>query len=608
MTLTAGTKLGPYEIVAPLGAGGMGEVYRARDTRLERDVALKVLAPALTADPDLRERFDREARAISQLSHPHICTLHDVGEQGGTAFLVMELLGGETLSARLAKGALPIDEALAIAIQIADALDTAHRRGIVHRDLTPGNVMLNKGSAKLLDFGLAKASAPAIGGAGQSMLPTTPAHLTVQGAILGTFQYMSPEQLEGQEADARSDIFAFGAVLYEMLTGRKAFDGKSQASLIAAIIRSETPPVSHVRPVAPAALDRIIATCLAKDPDDRWQSARDLMRELRWVAESAPSPAAPRAVRSRALPWAVAVTLGVALIAVVLTTTRAREKLVDPAVTRLSLTPPEKSKFLRTPPAISPDGRRVVFAATTDDGKSQLWIRSLESLIAQPLADTDNAIFPFWSPDNTSVGFFAAGKLRRMNVSGGPVTTLADAPAGRGGTWSPAGIIVFAPTIYSGLYQIAASGGPVTPAVHFDPQAPPRKFPCFLPDGRHFLYLYGAGGRDQQTIRIGSVDSPEDDRILVTDADGSAVYSQGHLLFVRGTTLVARQFDVSRLELAGEEVPVAEHVGGTSYSQSWMFSVSSSGVLAYLSAGGADQQLTWVDRAGQRLGDRKSVV
>ena len=609
MPLSSGTRLGPYEVVAQIGAGGMGEVYKARDTRLDRTVAIKVLPAALAVDPDFRERFDREAPAISQLTHPHICTLYDVGEDHGTAFLVMELLGGETLADRLTKGALPIDEALTIAIQIADALDAAHRRGIVHRDLKPGNVMLTKGGAKLLDFGLAKAGGSAIAGGGLSMLPTTPPNLTAKGTILGTFQYMAPEQLEGRDADARTDLFALGVMLYEMLTGRRAFEAKSQATLIAAIIGSDPPPVTQLQPNAPASLNRIVATCLAKDPDDRWQSARDLMRELRWVADggapidstaSNAAHASPRSRWSRAMPWMVAGILGAALIAV--SERHFRETPVEAPAIRLSIVPPDKTRLFRTPPAVSPDGRQIVFAATSGEGKSQLWLRPLDSLTARPMAGTDGAIYPFWSPDNTSIGFFAAGKLQRMNVAGGPATPLADAPAGRGGTWSPNGVIVFAPSIYSGLHQVAASGGDVRPATRFASGTPTQKFPCFLPDGRHFLYLSGAGGRDQQSIRLGSLDSLDDSRTLLTSADGSAMYGQGQLWFVRGTTLVARPFDDRRFAFTGEEVPAAERILRANPLQSWVFSVSTNGVLAYASAGANLQTLTWVNRAGQPLG------
>ena len=386
----------------------MGEVYKARDTRLDRTVAIKMLPATLAADPQFRERFDREARAISQLTHPHICTFYDVGEHQGTAFLVMEYLEGETLADRLKKGALPLDDALKVAIQIADALSTAHRHGIVHRDLKPGNVMLTKAGAKLLDFGLAKASGPTIAGAGLSMLPTTPPNLTAQGTILGTFQYMAPEQLEGKEADARTDIFAFGAVLYEMLTGKKAFSGASHASLISSIMSSQPPSVSMVQTLAPAELDHLIARCLAKDPEDRWQSARDVKLQLSWIAAAPPAPAIKsNSSRQRLLGWALA---GVALVAVIgaiaiLVARRAPAPAAEPV--QFVIPPPEKASFSAdlNAQAVSPDGRQIAFVASGSDGTPQLWIRRLDSLNARTLAGTDGAAQPFWSPDSRSVGF-----------------------------------------------------------------------------------------------------------------------------------------------------------------------------------------------------------
>jgi serine/threonine protein kinase len=583
MELKPGAKLGPYEILARIGAGGMGQVWKARDTRLDRLVAIKV------SQEQFSERFEREARAISSLNHPHICTLYDVGPD----YLVMEYLEGQPL-----QGPLPLDAALRLALQTAEALDAAHRKGIVHRDLKPANILITKSGIKVLDFGLAKIEPTKDAVVNDATLSQA---LTQQGSIVGTLQYMAPEQLQGKAADARADIFSFGCVLYEMLTGKRAFEGANSAIVMAAILEREPPSLAEV---APPALDWALRRCLAKDPEERWQSARDLRAALERVSHSGtevtselkPSPSKRR--------WmAAAVTLAAILAAVIVSVTYFRQKPPETTVMRLSIAPPERNRFGRfTSPAVSPDGRHVVFAATSDDGKDQLWLRPLDSLTAQPLEGTENAIYPFWSPDNKSIGFFAAGKLKRMNVSGGPATTLAEASTGRGGTWSPDGVIVFAPAIYSGLYQVAASGSEVRRATRFDPGTPPKKFPWFLPDGRHFLYLFGAGGRDRQTIQIGSLDSPEEDRTLLSSADGAAMYAQGHVLLVRGTTLVARPFDAKRLAFTGEEVPVAEHLLIRGPLQSWVFSVSSNGVLAYESGGVSARQLTWLDRAGKRLG------
>ncbi|HEX9147748.1 MAG TPA: protein kinase, partial [Thermoanaerobaculia bacterium] len=417
MPLSPGTRLGPHEIIEPLGSGGMGEVYRARDTRLDRMVAVKVLPAHLTDNDELRQRLEREARVISQLSHPHICALYDVGHQDGVDYLVMEYLEGETLTDRLGRAPLPAEQVLRYGVQIADALDKAHRQGIVHRDLKPGNVMITKSGVKLLDFGLAKFRAVGSDGAfsAASVLPTrTDASLTAQGTILGTFQYMAPEQLEGSEADARSDIFALGAVLYEMATGKKAFAGKSQASLIAAILDATPPPISTVQPMTPPALDRVVKTCLEKDPEDRWQTAHDVMLELKWIAEGGSQAGLPASVvarrRSRErLAWIVASILAASTAALgVLELKRPR---AAPSIVRSSILSPDKTTFSFVgggagPVVISPDGRQLAFVALDTGGKRRLWIRSLETLLAKPLPATEGATYPFWSPDSRFLGFF----------------------------------------------------------------------------------------------------------------------------------------------------------------------------------------------------------
>jgi eukaryotic-like serine/threonine-protein kinase len=603
MTIGPGARLGPYEIQSAIGAGGMGEVYRARDTRLDRTVAVKVLPEHIASDPDFKQRFEREAKTLAALSHPHICPVFDVGSQNGTDFLVMEYLEGETLEQRLKKGALPLDQALQIGIQIADALAAAHRAGIIHRDLKPGNIILTKSGAKLLDFGLAKTAAPAVAGS-LSMLPTRPPNLTAQGAILGTFQYMAPEQLEGQEADARTDIFAFGTVVYEVVTGKKAFEGKSQASLIAAILERDPPAMSSLEPMTPALLDHVVSQCLAKNPDERWQTAGDLMRELKWITQAGaqagvPARDAVRPVRRERLAWVSALTL-MTLIAAGMALWAFR-----PAPTA-SL--PEMRVEITTPPttdpvslAISPDGQTIVFVATSE-GRSRLWLRSLDSVSARPLAGTDNAYLPFWSPDSRSVGFFAVGQLKRIDIDGGSVQTLADAPVGRGGTWNREGTILFTPVPASPIFRIAATGGEPAAVTRLErPQQQDHYSPAFLPDGRHFLY-YILGSPEARGVYVGQLDGSQPRRLL--DADSPAVHaSSGHLLFVRQGTLFAQQLDPVRLELTGNPVPVAEGIRVGLYELALAaVSVSAAGSLVYRSGSGGQSQLAWVDRSGKEMG------
>jgi serine/threonine protein kinase/Tol biopolymer transport system component len=617
MMLTAGTRLGPYELLAPVGAGGMGEVYRAKDTRLDRTVAVKVLPSHLSSSAESRQRFEREAKTISQLSHPHICALYDVGNQDGVEFLVMEYLEGETLSDRLLKGALAFDQVLRYGVEIADALDKAHRQGIVHRDLKPGNVMITKSGVKLLDFGLAKAVAPAAARSGASLtaLPTqTGRDLTAEGTILGTFQYMAPEQLEGRDADGRTDIFAFGAVLYEMATGRKAFSGRSQASLISSIMSSEPAAISTLAPIAPRAFDRVVRTCLAKDPDNRWQTAHDIAVQLKWVAEGSPGEIEARpAPRRERLAWgAFAVA---ALAAILLGVLLSRQRREPAVVFRSSIVPPENMRFdfRGSPMVISPDGRQIAFVVQPPQGARQLWLRPFDSPQARPLAGTDGALKPFWSPDSRFLGFFAGGKLKKIAVSGGSPQTLCDAPTGRGGTWSRDGVILFVPSPGDSVHRVAASGGAASPVTRVDPSRGEfgHTWPFFLPDGRHFLYVgYGArAGRpeDASSIYLASLDS-NDRRLLfharsnVAFAPLSAGASQGHLLFWQEGALLARPFDAGGLRFTGEAFPVAEQVrffgaGGTA-----LFSVSENGVLAYQSSPrGELSQLTWFDRSGKQL-------
>ena len=460
MAWTTGSRVGPYEVIGPAGAGGMGEVYKALDSRLGRTVAIKTLPDALASDAQLRERFDREARTISQLSHPHICTLFDVGEQDGTAYLVMEYLEGATLADRIARGPLPVDQAIKIAIEIASALDKAHRAGVVHRDLKPGNVMLTGTGAKLLDFGLATNNA-VLSGSRQSLVATA-THLTADGALLGTLQYMAPEQLEGVQADTRTDVFAFGALLYEMLTGRKAFIGQSSASVIGAILRDTPPPVSSLQPLASASLDRIVRKCLEKERDARWQTARDLQDELTWVAGGS----APAAVKGSRRPlrewagWAVALTIAVLAAALWIVGPRNGEGpgTIGAREMRLQIATPPGASLAGFAP--SPDGRAIVYQATSD-GKSELWLRPFDAREARPLAGTEGAsqLAPFWSPDSRSIGFVVGNDLKRIDLENGVVRTIGRVPLARGATWSSSGVILVSAGSAGSLLTIRAAGG-----------------------------------------------------------------------------------------------------------------------------------------------------
>jgi eukaryotic-like serine/threonine-protein kinase len=606
VTLQPGTRLGPYEVLSALGVGGMGEVYKARDTRLDRTVAIKILPETLAADPQFRERFDREARAISQLDHPHICALYDLGEQAGTAYLVMQYLEGETLADRLAKGALPVEQALKTAIEVGSALDQAHRAGIVHRDLKPGNVMLTKGGAKLLDFGLAKSVAPVIAGAGLSMLPTTPPNLTAQGTILGTFQYMAPEQLEGQEADARTDIFAFGAVLYEMLTGQKAFEGKSQASLIGSILKDSPPAVSTAAPLTPPLLDHIVHTCLAKDPDARWQAVRDVQRQLEWVASDGSTTVkqtvprtSPRIAAGLALAAIAFVAAGVGLA------TLARGRVAEtPAPTlKLSLLPPPNATFtpfgaVGTPHfALSPDGRRIAFVVSRPGRPPLLWISSLDSSVAQELPGTDDASSPFWSPDGESVGFFARGKLKRIGLRDARPEDVANARDGHegGGAWSTTGVILFGHA--SGpISRIRASGGPVETATPASKETTVvHRWPQFLPDGRHFLYY----DRQAGATYLADLDSNQVTEIL---KGGTAVYAPpGFLLFPRAGKLWAQALDSKSWKPVGDPSSVVDPVGYAGGSAYPPVAASANGLLAYWNGTPINGELLWFDRSGNLL-------
>ncbi len=625
MPLTPGMRLGPYQVEAALGAGGMGEVYRALDTRLDRIVALKVLPPQLAERPEVRQRFEREARVISSLNHPHICTLYDIGSHDGIHFLVMEYLEGETLAARLGRGPLPIGQALQYAIQMTGALALAHRRGVFHRDLKPSNIMLVESGAKLLDFGLAKlaAAAPAASQeAGFSSLPTVVGELTLEGSILGTFQYMSPEQVESRPADARSDIFSFGAVLFEMLTGRKAFEGRSPASLMAAILEREPPSVSTLQPgpegAPPAGLDRAVKKCLAKDPDQRWQTAADLGSELQWIAEGAggapvttvpaaapvPAPAPSQPSRKQWL-WPVVASV-LAVLALGLAAAYFLRPAPDSRVIRFTVLPPEKARFVpigaMSNLAVSPDGRRLVFAIVPADGRQILAVRPLDSTAARLLPGTEGGAHPFWSPDGRHLAFFADGKLKRIELEAGtppqPVSSASAVP--RGGTWNRQGEILFSLGL-GPIYRVAASGGQPAPVTTLATGEIAHVFPHFLPGGRRFLYSAG----NTREIRVASLDSKET-RALVKLLSQAAYAPApggmpGYLLYIRDRALVAHPFDPDSGSLSGESLLVASNVGSDVFAGA-QFSASPGGVLAFRAEPGSETtQLVWLDRQGKRI-------
>ena len=601
MALASGDRLGPYQIEAPLGAGGMGQVYRAQDTRLDRTVAVKVLPEGLASNAQFRERFDREARAVSSLNHPHICVLYDIGQQDGVSYLVMEHLEGETLAARLEKGPLPLPEALQVAIEIAEALDAAHRKGVCHRDLKPGNIFLTRNGVKLLDFGLAKVRET---GSETELTRTLTKALTKEGTILGTPQYMAPEQLEGLEVDVRADIFSFGAVLYEILTGRRAFEGKTSASVMAAILHVDPPSLSAVQPVTPPRLARIVKVCLEKNRDDRWQSARDLLRELQWVSEpeSAAAVAHPPSKRKSAAVLAstsVLLALALAVIALI----HFRESRPEPQVLRYTIPTPENSQPWGF--ALSPDGRSLAISAFAENARTQLWVRALDGVQPQLLPGTEDAAYPFWSPDSRYIGFFAQGKLKKIAANGGPAQILCDAPDARGGTWNRDGVIVFAPTGAVGLSRVAEIGG--VPAQVTKPEnGTIHRFPAFLPDGRRFLYLVSESPKTG--IYLASLDGKENRRIIADESSPAYIPApdggrSGYLLFVRESTLMALPVDSRTMQPISDIFPVSQQVlvglPNRNYGQ---YAPSGNGLLVWRGGRvGQVRQLAWFDRAGREV-------
>ena len=616
MSLSAGSRLGPYEIVAPLGAGGMGEVYKAIDTRLDRTVAIKVLPEHVANDPDLKQRFEREARTVAALNHPHICTLHDIGTQDGIDFLVMEYLDGQTLAQRLEKGALPLDQPLTVAIEIADALDKAHPQGIVHRDLKPANIMLTKAGAarqgslqaKLLDFGLAKPTGMAMGA--DSAMPTMSAGLTAEGSILGTLQYMAPEQLEGDAVDARTDIFAFGAVVYEMVTGRRAFTGKSQASLIAAILERQPPLISSLQTMAPTAWDQIVATCLAKDSDGRWQTAGDVGRQLEWIRDAvtekpgASVPSGTWATRERF----VSAAAGAGVAAVVVWTGGGSSPLAPGPVTRLEVTTPPDGALLVTENypdlAMSPDGTRVVYRSG-GAGSSGLFIRRLDQLEAIPLRGTDGGGSLFFSPDGEWVAFWDGDGLKKVPANGGPPVTITaiDVLFPFRGAWGPDDTIVFSAGSTAGLMRVSAAGGQPEQVTTVGEAAVGHAWPEFLPDGNTVIFskVRPREGQTSSTLAAVALDSGEVVDLPVTGTDPRFVTS-GHLIYGVGNALWVVPFDAGNVSVTGEPRPIVEQVS-IKRTGAANFDVSTTGSLIYVTATdgvGVTRTLLWVDLNGQQ--------
>ncbi|MCM2314348.1 MAG: protein kinase [Thermoanaerobaculia bacterium] len=617
MAIGPGARLGPYEIVAPLGAGGWGEVWRARDTRLTREVAIKVLPTDLAGNEKFLARFEREARAVSSLNHPNICTLYDVGVENSMHFIVMELIEGESLADRLAKGPLPPGQVLKLGGQIASALDRAHRQGIIHRDLKPSNVMLTRTGAKLVDFGLAHLSAgsPLLETNSREVTQAVP--LTTEGTIVGTIQYMAPEQLEGAEPDARTDIFALGALLYEMATGQHAFKGASKVSLIAAILSSTTPPISEIVPLTPPALDHVVRRCLEKHPDDRWQSAHDVASQLAWISESgSQSGIAVKAPRRRTVPvhyvWLTAAALLAiaAISAIAFVQMRPKE---TPKLTISRLLPPPGTEFDFTEIhtgslAISPDGRQIALTAREETGKRALWIQSLDSAEPRRLPATEGARFPFWSPDGRSVAFFADGKLKKIDVTGSAPFVICDAPSGRSGAWNRDGVILFSSEGTKPISRVSNAGGRAAEITTIDVARgeTTHRWASFLPDGNHFIYLAGThtlgSQSDFNAIYVSSLEKPAE-RKLVLSARSNASYASGHLLYVRDDVLVAQPFDVGKLETVGNPIPITESVRYSVPFFRGVYSVSENGVLVYQpGVANPNSQLAWFDRKGTPIG------
>src|SRR3984893_1994492 len=614
MVLAPGTRLGPYEIGSPLGGGGMGEVYRARDTRLDRTVAVKILSAHLSDNPDARDRFEREARAISSLNHPNVCHLYDVGQQDGIRYLVMEYLEGQTLADRLHQGPLPLDQVLKYGVEICEGLEKAHRNGVVHRDLKPGNIMLTKSGAKLMDFGLAKPIVPASppSSALTRTLNTPPHPLTAGGMIVGTFQYMSPEQVEGKDADARSDIFSLGSVFYEMVTGKRAFDGKTTASTIAAILASEPQSITSLQPMSPPALEHVVKACLAKDQDDRFQTTHDLKLQLKWMAESQTVLGTTRSGARLKSPLLVFALSGITLLALVLLgITYFRRPGVARSIARASILPPEDAEFYSLDleggaPAVSPDGRLLASSVRDKTGMVQLWLRGVDSQSGRFLPGTECAGHAFWSPDSRAIGFFANLKLKRINTDGTSLQTICDVRGSpRGGSWSRDGVMLFTPFVSRSLSRVSANGGTPTIASELDIRhaEDSHRWPQFLPDGKHYIFFVRSFDREQTGIYVGSLDSKEH-RLALRTGYRAVYVPQGYLLYMREQTLMAQTFDAEKGILTGEPIAVPDRVAFVSTNSDAMFSASDNGILAYYPTLNTTMgwELVWDDRTGKKLG------
>jgi Tol biopolymer transport system component len=610
MTIETGAKLGRYEIRSKLGAGGMGEVYRARDSQLGRDVAIKVLPATFSVDQDRLRRFEQEACAASALNHPNILVVHDIAADDGTPYVVSELLEGETLRKRIGGTPLGQRRAVEYALQIANGLAAAHEKGIIHRDLKPDNVFVtNDGRVKILDFGLAKLT-QLDGNQSQTDVPTRRVD-TDPGVVMGTVGYMSPEQLKGRAVDQRSDIFSFGAILYEMLSGRRAFHGESAAETMSAILKEDPPELSDTNRSVSPALERLVTHCLEKNPEARFHSARDVAFALEALSgssavanETTTAQSFVRPAFRQWLPWALA-TIGLLIAGVTLAWTYFRRERTDARpieAMRFIIPTPEKASIPGLP-TISPDGRYVVLRVNSDDGKELLWMRALGSFEARPLVGTDGGFQPFWSSDSRTVGFFAKGKLKWIDVSGGSVQTVCDAPSNYSGAWSHDGTIIFSRGVASGLYRVPATGGTPIQLTTVDASRNEIEhiWPYFLPDGRHFLFLARNAQPENSAIYVGTLDSKETTRLLQVHSS-MAYASPGYLLFVRESTLMAQGFDADTLQLKGEAFPVAEHTVRNSISGRAMFSVSENGVLVFRAGGGmTNNQLVWFDRSGKQL-------
>jgi serine/threonine protein kinase len=611
MALSIGTKLGPYEIVAPLGAGGMGEVYRARDTKLRRDVALKVLPAAFAADPERMARFRREAQVLASLNHPHIGAIYGFDDFCNVHALVMELIEGPTLANRIARGAIPIDEALPIAREIAEALEAAHERGIVHRDLKPANIKITPdGNVKVIDFGLAKAVESDVTSIGIQNSPTISQMATQAGIILGTAAYMSPEQAKGKSVDRRTDIWAFGCVLFEMLTATRPFEGETVSDALAAVIRGE-PDWPLLPSNTQHTIRKVLQRCLKKDPKQRLQAIGDARIAIEEVLSGdsqdlgPPVEIRPPAWR-RVLPWAVfaAVTFAAVFAAVYF-----MHKPQSSPVIVSQIPSPPNTNFVFTginpgPLILSPDGERVAFSAVSSDGRQLIWVRPLSSAAAKPLDGTDGATFPFWSPDSRSLGFFANGSLNRIDVSGGPPLALCDVAIGRGGTWGVDGTILFTPNVSSPVFRIAASGGSPQAVTNLNASMNERshRWAQFLPDNKHFLFFAQTAVVGTGSIYVASIDGGEPKFIMHNDSN--AVYSlPGYLLFVHQGIFMAQRFNASRLRLDGDAVPLIEHVGVNSVISRALFAVSETGIMVYQAGNptGETDRLVWYDRTGKQI-------